>query len=106
MAFAVDALDHRHTSSRPKPHATVLRSSCAITARQHRVAGYAVVSVVVAVVTFERMAETARFIARNLPFVNQVALMGLEMTGFTKSNLEALWIDPPVYQAQLGQAVR
>ena len=55
--------------------------------------------------TFSRLVHTARFIARNLPFVDQVALMGLEMTGFTKANLEALWIDPIEYQAELAEAV-
>jgi len=55
--------------------------------------------------TFERLRQIARFIARNLPFVSQVALMGLEMTGFTKSNLDALWIDPADYQSQLRAAV-
>ncbi|MEY2484192.1 MAG: hypothetical protein QOK24_2720 [Verrucomicrobiota bacterium] len=55
--------------------------------------------------TFSRLANTARFIARNLPFVDQVALMGLEMTGFAKSNLEALWIDPVDYKNELQEAV-
>jgi His-Xaa-Ser system radical SAM maturase HxsC len=55
--------------------------------------------------TFSRLPQTARFIARNFPFVDQVALMGLEMTGFTRSNLEALWIDPIDYQTQLREAV-
>ena len=56
--------------------------------------------------TFGRLPQTARFIARNLPFVQQVALMGLEMTGFTKTNLEALWIDSVNYQSQLLAAVK
>jgi len=55
--------------------------------------------------TIDRLPQTARFIARNVPFVDQVALMGLEMTGFTRSNLEALWLDPFDYQPQLRQAV-
>jgi His-Xaa-Ser system radical SAM maturase HxsC len=55
--------------------------------------------------TFSRLAKTARFISRNLPFIDQVALMGLEITGFAKSNLEALWIDPTEYQSQLREAV-
>jgi len=55
--------------------------------------------------TYQRLPQTARFIARNIPFVDQVALMGLEMTGFTKTNLDALWIDPVDYQAQLCTAV-
>jgi His-Xaa-Ser system radical SAM maturase HxsC len=55
--------------------------------------------------TFERLPQTARFIARNIPFVNQVVLMGLEMMGFTKTNLDALWIDPVEYQSQLRAAI-
>lgn len=55
--------------------------------------------------TVARMAKTARFIARNLPFVFQVALMGLEMTGYTRSNIGALWIDPWDYRDQLRDAV-
>ena len=41
----------------------------------------------------ERLAAFARFVARNLPFVGHVALMGLELVGYARSNLEALWID-------------
>lgn len=55
--------------------------------------------------TYARLPELACFIARNLTFVDQVVLMGLEMTGFTKANLEELWIDPIDYQAQLVEAV-
>ena len=55
--------------------------------------------------TYARLPELAKFISRNLTFVNHVALMGLEMTGFTKANLEALWIDPWDYQRELVQAV-
>ena len=56
--------------------------------------------------TYERLPDLARFIARNLTFVDQVVLMGLEMTGFTRANLDALWIDPIKYQPQLAEAVR
>jgi len=55
--------------------------------------------------TVDRLPELARFIARNLPFADHVALMGLEMMGFVRMNLESLWIDPADYQAQLRQAV-
>ena len=55
--------------------------------------------------TYERLPQLARFIIRNLPFVDHVALMGLEMTGFTKPNINALWIDPIDYQEQLVAAV-
>lgn len=61
--------------------------------------------VVVHAATYARLPALARFIARNLQFVDQVALMGLEMTGFTKANLSELWIDPVDYQAELTDAV-
>ena len=44
--------------------------------------------------TIDRLPQFARFIARNLPFVDHVALMGLEMMGFVRMNLDALWADP------------
>lgn len=46
----------------------------------------------------------AEFVARNLTFVDHVALMGLEMTGFAKANIEELWIDPFEYQGELFDA--
>lgn len=48
--------------------------------------------------------ELAVFITRNLPFVEQVALMGLEMTGLARPNSAEVWIDPADYQAQLAEA--
>jgi His-Xaa-Ser system radical SAM maturase HxsC len=51
------------------------------------------------------LCELAEFICRNLLFVDQVALMGLEMIGFTRANLDALWIDPFDYQDELSSAV-
>jgi len=56
--------------------------------------------------TFRRLPQLAEFIARNLTFVDHVALMGLEITGFTKANLEYLWIDPFDYSEELSKAVR
>jgi len=50
--------------------------------------------------------EIADFIARNLPFVDQVALMGLEMTGFARSNFNDVWIDPYDYADDLAEAAR
>ena len=54
--------------------------------------------------TFKRLPDIARFIVRNLQFVDHVALMGLELMGFARSNLEELWIDPVDYQRELGEA--
>lgn len=56
--------------------------------------------------TVERLPRLAEFIARNFPFVEHVALMGLEMFGFTPRNLSVLWIDPVDYAPQLEAATR
>ncbi len=63
------------------------------------------VRVVIHALTYERLPQLARFIFQNLPFVRHIALMGLEITGYTKKNLKELWIDPYDYQAQLVEAV-
>ena len=55
--------------------------------------------------TINRLVETCEFIARNLIFVDHVALMGLEITGFTRANLDSLWIDPYEYKDILSKAV-
>lgn len=54
----------------------------------------------------DRLPDLARFITRNLTFVDQVVIMGLESTGFAKSNHNAVWIDPIEYQNQLLSAVK
>lgn len=56
--------------------------------------------------TYAGLPQLAEFLARNLLFVDHVALMGLEITGFTRANLDLLWIDPVEYQSQLKRAVR
>lgn len=52
------------------------------------------------------LADLATFIARNLPFIDQVALMGLEMTGLARPNSAEVWIDPFDYQRELAEATR
>ena len=54
--------------------------------------------------TYARLPQLAEFLVRNLTFVDHVALMGLEITGFTRANLETLWIDPSEYQTELYRA--
>jgi hypothetical protein len=56
--------------------------------------------------TVPRLTRLAEFIFRNLPFVEHVALMGLEFVGYTARNIAELWIDPFDYQLQLTAAVR
>ena len=51
--------------------------------------------------TAPRLPELAEFIYRNLTFTAHVAFMGLEITGFARSNFEQLWVDPEDYSAGL-----
>lgn len=55
--------------------------------------------------SIKRLKELCEYIARNLLFVDHVALMGLEMMGFTRANLDKLWIDPYDYKDILSDAV-
>ena len=52
-----------------------------------------------------RLPAFAAFMARNLRFVDHVALMGIELVGFALTNLDLLWIDPADYQTELAHAV-
>jgi His-Xaa-Ser system radical SAM maturase HxsC len=54
--------------------------------------------------TVPALGEIATFIARNLPFVDQVAIMGLEMTGLAKANAAIVWADPSDYRSELRDA--
>ncbi len=56
--------------------------------------------------TIKRLCQYAEFVYRNLPFVVQVAFMGMETTGAAKANLDCLWVDPYDYRHQLESAVR
>jgi His-Xaa-Ser system radical SAM maturase HxsC len=55
--------------------------------------------------TVPTLQQLAVFLYRRLPFVEHVALMGLEPMGFAKANRERLWTDPVDYAETLGQAV-
>jgi His-Xaa-Ser system radical SAM maturase HxsC len=63
------------------------------------------IRVVLHALTIPRLIDLAEYIYRNLPFAAHVALMGLEITGFTRPNLKLLWIDPYEYQSELRRAV-
>jgi His-Xaa-Ser system radical SAM maturase HxsC len=63
------------------------------------------IRVVLHAITAARLPETCSWIARNLPFVDHVALMGMEHTGFAIANDDLLWIDPLDYQQQLKGGV-
>jgi His-Xaa-Ser system radical SAM maturase HxsC len=63
------------------------------------------IRVVVQRANVQRLPALARFIARNLPFVRQVALMGLELEGYARLNLHDVWADPVDYAGFLAEAV-
>lgn len=63
------------------------------------------IRIVLHAITAPRLRETSSWIARNLPFVDHVALMGLENTGFAIANDDVLWIDPLDYREQLAAGV-
>ena len=62
------------------------------------------IRVVVQRYTVPVLTGLATFITRNLPFVAQVALMGLEMTGLARPNSPLVWADPACYQRELVEA--
>ncbi len=63
------------------------------------------VRVVLHAITAPRIVDTCRWLARNLAFVDHIALMGLENTGFAIANESLLWIDPIEYREHLADAV-
>ena len=63
------------------------------------------IRVVLHSVTIPDLVSLAKYIVRNLRFVDHVALMGLEITGFTRANFDLLWIDPWDYKDILSEAV-
>ncbi len=62
------------------------------------------IRVVIQQANVAHLTELAYFIARNLPFVDQVALMGLEMTGLARPNSSRVWVDPFDYRSELSDA--
>ena len=66
---------------------------------------YVEIRVVLHAITVPHLEQTCRWLARNLPFVDHVALMGLENTGFVLANPN-LWIDPVDYRDILANSVQ
>lgn len=94
----------------PRLHDFIVQASGAFEETVHGILNLATLGqsielrVVVQQHTVPVLVELAVFIARNLPFVDQVALMGLEMTGLARPNSAEVWIDPIEYQAELMEA--
>jgi His-Xaa-Ser system radical SAM maturase HxsC len=62
------------------------------------------IRVVLHALSTPRLPQLAAYISRRLPFVDHVALMGLEPMGFARRNRSKLWIDPADYAAVLSAA--
>ncbi|MCT4625683.1 His-Xaa-Ser system radical SAM maturase HxsC [Halodesulfovibrio sp.] len=52
-----------------------------------------------------RLQDWSLFVCKNLPFVEHVAIMGIEPIGLAHSNYDQVWIDPVDYATQLTLAV-
>jgi len=63
------------------------------------------IRVVLHKLTIPRLTKLARYIYKNLPFVEHVAFMGLENQGYTPHNIDQLWIDPANYMVELSDSV-
>jgi His-Xaa-Ser system radical SAM maturase HxsC len=63
------------------------------------------IRVVLHKLSIPRLTKLAKYIYKNLPFVEHVAFMGLEYIGYTPKNIDKLWIDPYDYQEELSEAV-
>jgi His-Xaa-Ser system radical SAM maturase HxsC len=63
------------------------------------------IRMVLSALTLPRLTQTADFFGRNLPFVEHVALMGLEPMGFARVNAAMLAYDPEVCGQVLMDAV-
>lgn len=92
---------HDYVVQREGAFAETLRGLYSLSAARQRIE----IRVVLVKPSFDRLPETARFIRRNLPFVEHVALMGIEPIGFAKGHYQALWADPADYKHQLLAAV-
>ena len=55
--------------------------------------------------TIPRLEKLSEFIFWNIPFVEHIALMGMENMGYVKKNWEMLWIDPTEYVQTLRCAI-
>lgn len=63
------------------------------------------IRVVLHKITIPRLEKLSEFIYKNMPFVDHIAFMGLEIMGYTKANLNDLWIDPVDYMVELEKSV-
>ncbi|GAB3453367.1 His-Xaa-Ser system radical SAM maturase HxsC [Insolitispirillum peregrinum] len=99
--YAADPAQHDYIVQARGAFDQTVRGILALKERGQRVE----VRVVLHRQTIDGLPTLAQFIARNLQFIDQVALMGLEVTGFARANLDQVWIDPADYRPTLENAV-
>lgn len=63
------------------------------------------IRVVLHKLSIPRLTRLAKYIYKNLPFVEHVAFMGLEYIGYTPKNIDKLWIDPYDYREEVSESV-
>lgn len=98
--YADNASDHDHVVQAPGAFSETLQGLYNLSRANQRIE----IRVVLSKLTSPRLPELAHFIFRNMPFVEHVALMGIENTGLAKKHYTELWIDPVDYQDALSQA--
>lgn len=98
--YADNARDHDHVVQAPGAFSETMQGIYNLARANQRIE----IRVVLSRLTTPRLPELAHFIFRNTPFVEHVALMGIENMGLAKKNYEELWIDPMDYQEELSQA--
>lgn len=98
--YADNARDHDHVVQAPGAFSETMQGIYNLARANQRIE----IRVVLSQLTTPRLPELAHFIFRNMPFVEHVALMGIESMGLAKKHYEELWIDPADYQEELSQA--
>jgi len=98
--YADNARDHDHVVQAPGAFSETVQGIYNLARANQRIE----IRVVLSRLTTPRLPELAHFIFRNMPFVEHVALMGIENMGLAKKHYEELWIDPVDYQEELSQA--
>lgn len=98
--YADNAFDHDYVVQAPGAFSQTMQGIYNLARAHQRIE----IRVVLSRLTTSRLPELAHYIFRNIPFVEHVALMGIENMGLAKKHYEELWIDPVDYQEELSQA--
>lgn len=98
--YADNAVDHDHVVQAPGAFSETMKGLYNLARAGQKIE----IRVVLSRLTTPRLPELAHYIFRNLPFVQHIAMMGIENTGLAKKNYDALWIDPLDYQDALASA--